>query len=210
MILRTLHVGDLQTNCYLVACEETKEGAVIDPGGDADRILLEVERGGFAVPYVLLTHAHFDHILATGEVVAATGARLALHPREEPLLRSGGGAQMFGISVEPGPPVDVALAAGQVIDVGTLRFEVLVVPGHSPGGVALYEAEAGAVFVGDVLFANGIGRTDLPGGDMGTLMRSIHEVLFTLPDDTRVYPGHGPATTIGREKTGNPWVSLRR
>lgn len=209
MILRALQVGDLQTNCYIVACEETMEGVVLDPGGDADRILLEVERSKLTILYVLLTHAHFDHTLANAEVVAATGARLALHPGEEPLLKNGGGAHLFGFSVQASPPLDLGLAAGQVIGVGRLRFEVLDVPGHSPGGIAFYEAAEGVVFVGDVLFASGIGRTDLPGGDTDTLIRSIQHVLFALPDGTRVYPGHGPATTIAREKADNPWVSLR-
>jgi glyoxylase-like metal-dependent hydrolase (beta-lactamase superfamily II) len=206
MILHTIPVGINQTNCYIVGCEETRRGAVIDPGGDGKRIVREIEGADLDVAYVLVTHAHFDHIGGIARVVDATGAKLALHPNERPILEARGGASMWGIDVEPSPPPDVELSDGQVIEVGTLNFEVLFTPGHSPGGVTFYEADRGVAFDGDLLFSNGIGRTDLTGGDQQTLMQSIKEVIFALPDDTVIYPGHGPSTTVGKEKRSNPWV----
>jgi hydroxyacylglutathione hydrolase len=143
---------------------------------------------------------------ANAEVVAATGAPLALHPAELPVLEAQGGAAWFGVAVSESPPPDVELEDGQVLEVGTLRFRVLHTPGHSPGGVTFYLAEEGVAFDGDVLFAGGVGRTDLPGGDYETLMRSIREVLFSLPDETVLYPGHMSRTTVGREKAHNPWL----
>jgi hydroxyacylglutathione hydrolase len=206
MILSTVHVGITQTNCYVVGCEETREGAVIDPGGHPGRILEAIEANGLTIRYVLNTHCHFDHMGANAEVVAATGAPLALHPAELPVLEAQGGAAWFGVAVSESPPPDVELEDGQVLEVGTLRFRVLHTPGHSPGGVTFYLAEEGVAFDGDVLFAGGVGRTDLPGGDYETLMRSIREVLFSLPDETVLYPGHMSRTTVGREKAHNPWL----
>lgn len=206
MILHTVQVSITQTNCYIVGCEETREGVVIDPGGHPERILAALKRSGLTIRYVLNTHCHFDHMGANAEIVAATGAPLALHPLEIPLLQASGGAEWFGVPVSESPLPDLELADGQVLDVGRLRFRVLHVPGHSPGGVAFYEPDEGVVFDGDVLFADGVGRTDLPGGAWETLVRSIREVFFALPDETVVYPGHGPRTTIGYEKRHNPWV----
>lgn len=206
MILHILPAGMNQTNCYIVGCDETMKGAVIDPGGDGERIVQQIKRSGLDIEYVLITHAHFDHIGAVAEVVEATQAKLALHPDEKPLLEAGGGASMWGLKVNPSPPPDMELSQGQEIDLGTLTLEVLLTPGHSPGGVTFYEADEGVAFVGDVLFSSGIGRTDLYGGDSATLMRSIKDVLFALPEDTIIYPGHGPSTTVAREKRTNPWI----
>lgn len=206
MILHTIQVSITQTNCYIVGCEETREGVVIDPGGHPERILAVLKRSGLTIRYVLNTHCHFDHMGANAEIVAATRAPLALHPLEIPLLRARGGAEWFGVPVPESPLPDLELADGQGLDVGRLHLRVLHVPGHSPGGVAFYEPDEGVVFDGDVLFADGVGRADLPGGDWETLVRSIREVLFALPDETVVYPGHGPKTTIGHEKRHNPWV----
>ncbi len=206
MIIRKIQVGMTQTNCYIVGCEETQQGAVIDPGGEGKYVLQAIEQSGLDIRYVLITHAHFDHIGASASVVEAAGAQLALHPEDKPLLESGGGASRWGVSVEPCPVPDVMLSDGDVIEVGTLSFEVLHTPGHSPGGVTFYEADQGVAFDGDVLFESGVGRTDLPGGNREMLMHSIKEVLFTLPDETEIYSGHGPKTTIGQEKRSNPWV----
>ncbi len=207
MLLRSVVVGITQTNCYVVGCEQSREGVVIDPGGHPERVLRVVREMGLAVRYVLNTHCHFDHMAANADVVAATGAMLALHPAELPILQARGGASWFGVPVKESPLPDLELEDGQALEVGSLRFQVLHTPGHSPGGVTFYLEEEGVAFDGDVLFAMGVGRTDLPGGDWETLMRSIHEVLFALPDDTALYPGHGPQTTVGREKRSNPWLT---
>jgi glyoxylase-like metal-dependent hydrolase (beta-lactamase superfamily II) len=196
-----------QTNCYVVGCEEMHEGVVIDPGGHPKRILKAIERSELTIRYVLNTHCHFDHIGANAEIVTTTAALLALHPAELPILQARGGAALFGVPVKESPLPDLELEDGQVLEVGVLRFQVLYTPGHSPGGATFYLEEEGVAFDGDVLFAMGIGRTDLPGGDWDTLMSSIREVLFGLPDETILYPGHGPETTVGQEKRSNPWVA---
>lgn len=206
MILHTIPAGMNQTNCYIVGCEATKKGAVIDPGGEGPRLVQEIATTGLNIEYVLITHAHFDHIGGVADVVEATDARLGIHPDEVPLLEAGGGASQWGLQVEPCPPPDVMLSEGQVLRVGQLRFEVLITPGHSPGGVTFYEPHEGAAFVGDALFSHGVGRTDLYGGSRETLMKSIKEILFSLPGDTTVYPGHGPKTTIDRERRTNPYL----
>ena len=206
MIVETLPVGPLETNCYLVGCEQTRLGAVMDPGGDAAVILSAVERRGLTLKVILLTHAHFDHIGGLAELAEATHAQVALHPGDLPLLRAQGGAAMFGIFVRPSPEPDWALSDGQVIKVGTLRLNVLHTPGHTPGHVTFYEPTAKAAFDGDVLFMQGIGRTDFPGSSYKQLMDSIRNKLFALPDDTTLYPGHGPATTVGDEKRSNPFL----
>jgi hydroxyacylglutathione hydrolase len=206
LIIATLPVGMIQTNCYLVGCEETREGVVIDPGGHPQRILAEVERHGLTIKYVLNTHAHFDHTDANKAIVEATGAPLALHPLERPLLQASGGAALFGLQADPSPPPELELHDGDELEVGTLRFQVFHTPGHTPGHVCFYESAEGVLFDGDVLFYRGIGRTDLPGGSWQQLMGSIQRVLFALPDETVVYSGHGPATTIGDEKQHNPWL----
>jgi glyoxylase-like metal-dependent hydrolase (beta-lactamase superfamily II) len=206
VIVETLPVGPLQTNCYLIGCEQTHLSAVIDPGGDAADILSAIKRHRLALKYILLTHAHFDHIGGVAELAEATRAPVALHPGDLPILHARGGAAMFGIFVRPSPEPDMALADGQVIEVGTLRLNVLHTPGHTPGHVTFHEPTARAAFDGDVLFMQGIGRTDFPGSSYQQLMDSIRNKLFTLPDDTTIYPGHGPATTVGDEKWSNPFL----
>jgi glyoxylase-like metal-dependent hydrolase (beta-lactamase superfamily II) len=205
--LHALTLGPVQTNCYIVGDDESKTAVVIDPGWSAERILAVLNPHHWQVKYILLTHAHFDHIGAAADLAEATRAPLAVHPLELPLLRANGGATAFGLPMRQCPEPDILLEPGQVIEVGALRFEVLFVPGHTVGHVAFYEKQAKAVFSGDVLFQSGIGRTDFPGGNYNTLMHSIKLVLFTLPDDTTVYSGHGPATTIGEEKRDNPFVA---
>jgi len=206
LLVKQLPVGAIQTNCYIVGCEETGEGVVIDPGDEAERILAELEKDGLTVKYILNTHAHFDHIMANAALVEATGAPVAIHPLELPMLRDGGGAGAFGLQAPPGPEPDIELAEGDTISFGTHTFEVLFTPGHTVGHVSFYEREVGIIFDGDVLFAGSIGRTDLPGGDHETLLNSINEKLMPLPDNVTVCSGHGPVTTIGRERMGNPWL----
>jgi glyoxylase-like metal-dependent hydrolase (beta-lactamase superfamily II) len=196
----------IQTNCYIAGCEETKEGVVIDPGGNPERILAEIERQGLTIKYILNTHAHFDHTDANGAIAEATGAQLAIHPKERPLLQASGGAALFGLHADPSPPPDLEINDGDELGIGRLHFQVLHTPGHTPGHVCFYVASEGVLFDGDVLFHQGIGRTDLPGGSPQQLMDSIQRVLFSLPDETVVYSGHGPVTTLGREKLVNPWL----
>ena len=211
MIITTLAVGPILTNCYIVGDEVSKEGAIIDPGGGARKILDEVRRLGLTIKYVVDTHGHFDHTLANGEVMAAlktaqeTPPLLAIHPADAPLLPLGGGAAWFGVRADPSPPADLELKEGDVLTLGKIALEVWHTPGHSPGSVSIVCPAEGVVFDGDVLFNMGIGRTDLPGGDHHALMASIRRLL-TLPDETQVCSGHGPATTIGRERQGNPWL----
>ena len=206
MLVKQLPLGVIQTNCYVVGCEETKEGVVIDPGDQADRILEVIKAEGLSIKYILNTHAHFDHIMANADMVKATGAPLALHPLDLPLLRAKGGAALFGMDAPPSPEPDIELAEGDTLTFGTHTFEVIYTPGHTIGHVSFYEASEAIIFDGDVLFASGIGRTDLPGGDYETLMTSINEKLMVLPDETVVCSGHGPITTIGQERASNPWL----
>ncbi len=202
-----LPLGPLHTNCYLVADTTTHDAVVIDPSSDAPVILGALAEHGWTARAVLLTHAHFDHIGAVAGVLATVHVPLAIHPLELPLLRQGGGGLPFGFEVPPCPEPEQLLEPGQPLAAGSLRFEVLFVPGHTLGHVAFYHPAAGLVLSGDVLFQQGIGRTDLPGGSYGVLMRSIRDVLLALPDDTVVCPGHGALTTIGEERRDNPFLA---
>jgi hydroxyacylglutathione hydrolase len=202
-----LTVGPIETNCYLVTCAQTRQAAIIDPGGDARHILEAVRERQAQVKIVVNTHAHWDHIAANAEIVAATGAPLALHPDDLPLLRARGGAALWNVAIPPSPAPAIELKPDDVLEVGQLRFKVMHTPGHSPGHVCLYEEAHQALFDGDVLFRDGIGRSDLPGGDPRALMDSI-KGLMSLPDEVEVYPGHGPPTTIGREREHNLYLSM--
>jgi hydroxyacylglutathione hydrolase len=205
MLIHQLAVGPIQTNCYIIA-DEDNSAAVIDPGGDVDRILAAAGDMGVNIGYVINTHGHFDHMAGNADLIAATGAKLLIHAADAPLLAAGGGADMFGIFDIASPPADTLLQDGDAIDVGATRIRVMHTPGHTPGGISLYVESAGAVFCGDCLFFSGIGRTDLPGGDYDTLMASIGRLL-DLPDETIIYPGHGPSTSVEYEKENNPFVS---
>jgi len=204
MIVKAMSVGPVQANCYIVGCDTTKKAVIIDPGDEAPRILKAVEDLGLEVTGILLTHAHFDHMAAADAVSKATGLPIAVHPDDLPLLNAGGGALFFGLPSPPVPTDVIHLSEGQEIVVGELKFRVLLTPGHAPGHVSFHEVDKKVVFDGDVIFAGGIGRTDLPGANHDDMMRSI-ELLLTLPDETTLYSGHGPVTTVGREKASNPW-----
>lgn len=208
MIIRQLVVGQLQTNCYLAACEETREGVVIDPGDDPARIFGEIDELRIKIRYILNTHAHFDHIGANESMLKRLKVPLALHPLDLPLLKESGGAAVFGLDANQSPDPTMKLSNNQKIRVGNLLFRVLFTPGHTPGHVSFYEASKNVLFDGDVLFDGGIGRTDIPGGDSGAIMHSIKDVLFKLPENTIVYSGHGNRTTIGQEKSTNPWIGF--
>jgi len=206
MIVERLIVGMIETNCYLVGCPETRAAMVIDPGDDGDKILRRIESLSLKPAWIVLTHAHADHLGAAGVVKSAfPSATFAVHLNESPWL----GSPRLNLSAAWGmpvkaPPADRTLDGGDAVSFGTLRFDVLNVPGHSPGSIAL--SASGVVFSGDALFAGSIGRTDLSSGSLPELLQSIRTQLLVLPDDTAVYPGHGEPTTIGREKAGNPFL----
>lgn len=199
-------------NGYVVWCDATREGVVIDPGDDVDDLLGAVREHGLAIRFILLTHAHLDHVTGVARAKAALDAPIWLH-RDDLFLYEGAVQQgaMFGLRVEPPPPVDEFYEPPQQLRFGEHVVDVLHTPGHCPGGVCLAIGRAGsaarALFVGDTLFAGSIGRTDLPGGDLGTLLASIRSVLFAFPDDTVVHSGHGPETTIGEERRTNPFLT---
>ncbi len=205
MIIKKLEVGPIMANCFIVGCETTKEAAVIDPGDDADRILMELAKSELKVKYLINTHGHFDHVGANRRMKEVTGAQLAIHPEDEPMLEQlSQSAMMFGLSAENSPPADILLKDGDTVSFGEITFKVIHTPGHSRGGVCLYTP--GHLFAGDTLFAGSIGRTDLQGGDYDTLIASIKNHLLSLDDNTIVYTGHGPETTIGNEKRMNPFL----
>jgi len=187
-MLRKLVVGPYQANCYILGDKETGEGLVIDPGDEVFRIVKEISHLGLTVRYILMTHGHIDHVGGAQELRRITKAPVWIHP----LDAAGLGFRQDGDLVE-----------GQDIIVGRYTLSVIHTPGHSPGGVCFHTA--GAVFTGDTLFAGSIGRTDFPGGNHHQLIQGVMEKIFPLGDDVRVYPGHGPSTTIGRERKTNPF-----
>lgn len=209
MILDQIIVGPLQVNCYIVGDEETREAAVIDPGGSPQKVLALLARHRLHLKVIINTHAHFDHVQGVGEVRKATGARFLLHRADLPILQRAP-QQMrlwLGQEGEAAPEPDGFLDEGDLVPIGGIALRVLHVPGHSPGSIALVEEAGKHVFVGDVLFAGSIGRTDIPGGDFDTLMASLRDKLLTLDDAYQVWPGHGPSTTIGQERRTNPFLN---
>ncbi len=210
MIVEVRAAPPFYKNGFLVACERTRAAAIIDPGDEVDELLAAVRDYGADVQYILLTHAHVDHVSGVGAAKAAFGVPIYLH-RDDLFLyeRATQQAAMFGFRVTQPPPVDLFYDLTP-IGIGDYEVRVHHTPGHCPGGVCLQIGKKGEpgrdLFVGDTLFAGSIGRTDLPGGDFETLMHSITEVLFPLGDDRTVRPGHGSDTTIGRERTTNPFV----
>jgi glyoxylase-like metal-dependent hydrolase (beta-lactamase superfamily II) len=197
--------GPFVQNCYLVAPKASTEAAIVDPGEEVDRFLERARRESFTIGAIWLTHAHVDHVLGVAAVQEATGAPIYLHPADRPLYdRAAEQAELFGIRARRPPPPDRELAHGDTLSLGEERFRVRHTPGHSAGSVCL--VGDGLAFVGDVLFQGSIGRTDLPGGNHERLLRSIQEELLVLPDDTLIYSGHGPVTTIGAERRTNPFL----
>lgn len=205
MIIKTLAVGPIMANCYIVGCENTKSAVVIDPGDEADKILMALAESQLTVKYIINTHGHFDHVGANKRLKEATGADILIHSADAFMLEQISAASMaFGLKVEDSPPADRILEEGDTIEFGDITMKVIHTPGHSPGGIALSCDEI--VFVGDSLFYGSIGRTDFPGGDYNTLISSIKNKLFPLGDETVVYTGHGPETSIGQEKRMNPFL----
>ncbi len=211
MLIESFAVPPFETNGYLVACPETREAIVIDPGDGVDRLIAAVRRLRVHVRYIMLTHSHLDHISGCNQAKAEWDAPLVLH-RDDLFLYERAVQQgvAFGIRMQPQPAIDAWFDEQPAWTFGRLAVMAHHTPGHSPGHVCLQIGLQGSpgehLFAGDTLFAGSIGRTDLPGGDLATLLRSVRDVLFPLGDQCVVYPGHGPKTTIGQERRSNPFL----
>jgi len=213
MFLENLVVGPLESNCIIFGCKKSKEAVVIDPGDEAKKILNYLNQNELNLKYILQTHAHIDHIGGAEELQKKTQTKVLLHRNELLVLESlEMQALMFGLEAKPPPKINRFIKEDDNITVGNYEMRVIHSPGHSPGSVCFYISssmngnEKHILFAGDTLFCRGIGRYDLPGGSYEQLMKSIRDKLFALPDNTMVYPGHGPTTTIGAEKQYNPFL----
>jgi glyoxylase-like metal-dependent hydrolase (beta-lactamase superfamily II) len=204
-------LGPVQTNSYLIADSSAQKAVVIDPAWEGSQIVKEARERGWTMTAIWLTHAHFDHIGGVAGVVDEIPLKkrdslpIGLHQEDMEIWKKKGGAPMFGMELDPGPQPNLLFEHGQSLSLGSLNFEVRFAPGHTPGHVMFYCSEEGVLFSGDVLFQGGIGRTDLPGGNHRTLLHSIQTQVLSLPDSTQVYSGHGPPTTVGRERERNPF-----
>lgn len=212
MILETAAAGPFMTNGFVLGCERTQEGILIDPGDAVEDLLAAATARQVQITGILLTHAHVDHVSGVAEAKRRTAAPIWLHADDLFLYdKAAAYGLLFGVRVEPPPPVDAFYAADTVFTFGDYEVRPHHTPGHCPGGVCLQVARAGErgldLFVGDTLFAGSIGRPDLPGGDFDTLIRSITTVLYAFGDEARVHPGHGPDTTIGHERRTNPFLA---
>ena len=204
----SLVLGQVQTNTYLIADEQSGEAAVIDPSDQGELIVAEAEQRGWRIGNIWLTHAHFDHLGGAAGVADRINPPppVALHPDDYPLWRIQGGAPFFGLRIDPGPEPTIDLHHGQILHLGNNQLEVRHAPGHTRGHVMFYCAADGVLFCGDVIFQGSIGRTDLPGGDYDTLIASIRSQVLTLPDETRLLSGHGLETWVGEERRNNPFL----
>jgi glyoxylase-like metal-dependent hydrolase (beta-lactamase superfamily II) len=209
MLIETIPVGALQVNCYILGCERTRQAIVIDPGDEAEVIQAALERHGLTLARILATHGHFDHLLACRELQGRTGAAFYLHPADRPLVAAMRRTCMAWLGFDPGelPAIAGDVTPGETIGVGEMALEVRHTPGHSPGSVTLIDHAGRRAFTGDALFAGSIGRTDLPGGDMQTLLDSIRGQILRLADNYTVLSGHGPASTVGDERERNPFLT---
>ncbi len=206
MFLKTVVVGPLEVNCYIIADEKKKDAAVIDPGDNSDEILDIIKKNNLNLKCIINTHAHFDHIGAIGKIKKATKAEFLIHEMEMHVLKTLPSQNLiFGIKTDSPPPPDRFLKDSEELMLGDLTLKILYTPGHSPGGICIHAD--GVVFTGDTLFAGSIGRTDLPGGDYNTLINSIKKKLLSLEDKIIVLPGHGQQSTIGDERECNPFLS---
>ena len=205
-----LTVGLLHTNCFLLIDPPTREAWLLDPGGNAGEIMAMLASADARLTRILLTHAHFDHLLAAPDIKEATGAPLFMHRAEQPVLDYTPLAVKSWLGWEWGPPptVDGYLEQGETLTLGERQLEIRHVPGHSPGSIIFVDHAGKQAWVGDTVFRESVGRTDLPGGNHSQLIRAINEQILTLPDDYTLFPGHGPFTTVGHERRNNPFVSL--
>jgi glyoxylase-like metal-dependent hydrolase (beta-lactamase superfamily II) len=192
----------------LIADTDSGEAAIIDPAWDGEIILSEACSHGWQIGQLWYTHAHFDHIGGAAAIVKALNSlpTIALHPLDHDLWQLQGGAPLFGMRIDPGPESTIDLAHGQILQMGSATFEARHTPGHTPGHCIFYCKQAKVLFSGDLIFQGGVGRTDLPGGDWEALVVSIRKQVYTLPDETRILPGHGEESTVGEEKYKNPFV----
>jgi hydroxyacylglutathione hydrolase len=205
--IRTFVAPGFGENGYIAWRSGSLTAVCIDPGNSVQQMQQQLDEEQLSVGAILLTHAHIDHVEGVAAMARLTGAPIYLHPADRPLYENvARQAQQFGMHIEAPPPVNHTLEHGQTVEIGDATYAVRHVPGHSPGHVLFHVADAGLAFVGDIVFQGSIGRTDLPGGDYGQLIDGIRESLLTLPDDTQLYPGHGPPTTVGHERATNPFL----
>lgn len=208
LIIKRLVVGSLSANCYIVGNADTREGMVIDPGGNPEVILKAITDSNFDIQTIVLTHGHSDHIAALYDIQDRTGADVVIHIEDADFLEGRGSfSSMFGISYKTPEPPDRLLREGDIIEMGSTRFTVVHTPGHTPGSICLLTENR--VFTGDTLFYRGIGTTLMPGSSRQQLIESIQTRLMVLPDDFKIHPGHGRETTIGAERKSNPFIRNR-
>ncbi len=201
MFIKKIIVGPLESNCYIIGNDDTKEAFVVDPGDEPDRIIDLILEERLKIKFIVCTHAHFDHVGAVPEIKEQTNAKIVIHGKDLELYENiDKQAILWGYKIDPLPPPDVIVSEGDELDVGNLAFKILHTPGHSPGAISIYGEDI--LITGDTLFAGSVGRTDLYGGDIGELKNTFKR-LMTLPDKTKVLPGHGQETTIGKERVNN-------
>jgi hydroxyacylglutathione hydrolase len=208
-LIRQITVGMMEVCCYLVTCEETRKAALIDPGGDEDRLLALCREEGVTVEYIIATHGHPDHVCGNARLKEATGARIVLHEADAEFFARPEVEQYFSmLGLPASPPADRTVVDGDRLQIGQLSLEVIHTPGHTPGGICLYSPPN--LFTGDTLFVGGVGRTDFPGGNSRQLLDSIRSRLFALPPETVIWPGHGyggSRSSLAEEKSTNPFVA---
>ncbi len=208
MIIKQLIVGSMGVCCYIIGCEKTQKGAIVDPGGDENLILDAVKEMGLTIEYIIATHGHPDHVCGNRSLKEATGASIVMHEADDKYFGQAETKSYFSmLGLEASPPTDVIVKEDDIIQIGDEQLRVIHTPGHTPGGICLYNAPD--VITGDTLFVGGIGRTDFPGGSYEELIDSLKEKVIILPEDTVVWPGHGyggSRSTIGEEKRSNPYL----
>ena len=207
MIHEILPVGMLQCNCSIFGDEQTREAIVIDPGDNIDEVLVILARHKLKLKAIVITHAHIDHIGGAAKLKKATGAPVHMNRQDQPLYdQMEMQANWLGMRTPTTTEIDANVREGDSLSLGATEFQVLETPGHTQGSISVWIPAEKKLIAGDTLFRDSIGRTDLPGGDSRQILRSIHDKLLTLPDDAVVVPGHGVNTTIGRERTHNPFL----
>lgn len=210
MIVEQMIVGHMEVCCYLVGCPETRKALLIDPAGNEDQVVQKAVNLGLAVQYIVNTHGHPDHTCGNKRVKELTGALVVMHEMDDDFFQNAQ-SQMFyrQMGFDPAPPADIRIKDGEIITIGNISLKAIHTPGHTPGAVCLYGQEN--LFTGDTLFVGAVGRTDLPGGSLETLLKSIEERILPLPDATIIWPGHdygdSPTSTLGEEKETNPYIS---